>query len=510
MIAMIYSSCVLGINAYEVTVETDIGGGLPAFNIVGLPDAAIREARERVKSAIKHSGAQFPRSRVAINLAPADLPKIGTHYDLPIAVSILLNSEQADFDPGKKLFLGELALDGSLRSVSGVLVIAEAAKKAGFETLFVPEENAYEASLIEGLHVVVVLNLASLLRMLGGFSPFSYFEKPDAPDESAQTVSDSAWDFCLIRGQELAKRALEVAAAGSHNVLMSGPPGSGKTLLARALSSILPPLEPAESLEVTKIYSIVGLLPAKLGLLRSRPFRSPHHTASGIALVGGGTDPRPGEITLAHRGVLFMDEFPEFDRDVLENLRQPLEDGIINVARATRSATFPAKFMLVAAQNPCPCGFAGDPEKSCVCSPTQFLRYQKKISGPLLDRIDLHVEVPRLSFEKIEEETPLEDSARVRVRVVAARKIQSRRFSMAGLALQTNSEMGIKELKEFCRPEAPALVLLRSAVASQHLSARAYHRVLKLSRTIADLAGSANILTEHVAEALMFRPKDEK
>lgn len=502
MIQKIYSASVLGLSAELVEVETDISSGLPATIVVGLPDAAIRESRERVKSAVKHASMQFPKSRVAVNLAPADLPKIGTHYDLPIAVSILLNSGQVEFEPKKKMFVGELALDGSVRPVPGILVIAETAARFGFETLFVPEENAFEASLIRGLKVVAVSDLTSLLRMLSGFSPMNYFRKRDTAIVPAG-AADSPWDFRHIRGQELAKRALEIAASGGHNVLMSGPPGSGKTLLARGLATILPQLAEAEALEVTKIYSIAGLLPGRQGLLQERPFRSPHHTASGVALVGGGTEPRPGEITLAHRGVLFLDEFPEFHRDVLESLRQPLEDGIINVARAIRSLTFPAKFILVAAQNPCPCGYSGDPEKTCVCSPTQLLRYQKKVSGPLLDRIDLHVEVPRLSFEKIEDQADQEDSAAIRARVQAARTRQLERFG------KTNAEMGLPEIKAHCHPDEAGLRLLRNAVASQHLSARAYHRVLKLSRTIADLFGEEQIQAPHIAEALIFRPKSE-
>ena len=499
MLKKVYSAAVIGLSAEIIEIETDISSGLPATIVVGLPDAAIRESRERVKSALKHTGLEFPKSRVAVNLAPADLPKIGSHYDLPIAISILLNSSQIDFDPQFKLFLGELALDGKFRPVPGV--IAEAAANQGFDTIFVPEENALEASLISGLHVVPLSDLSQLVKMLTGFAPIRYFELPETAVMPQN--DDTPWDFKLIRGQELVKRALEIAASGGHNVLMSGPPGSGKTLLARGLSTILPDLTKSESLEVTKIYSVVGLLPGKKGLVKTRPFRSPHHTASGIALVGGGTEPRPGEITLSHRGVLFLDEFPEFHRDVLESLRQPLEDGIINVARASRSASFPAKFMLIAAQNPCPCGFSGDPEKVCVCSPTQLVRYQKKISGPLLDRIDLHVEVPRLSYEKIEEEKELEDSKTVKERVAAARNRQLRRFG------RTNAEMGIREIKEFCRPDKAGLLLLRNAVASQRLSARAYHRVLKLARTIADLFDAEQITSDHIAEALMFRPKQE-
>ncbi len=506
MSSKVLSAAIVGLECEKVEVEADVAMGLTNFIIVGLPDTAVQESRERVRSAMKNSGMQFPRTRITVNLAPADLKKEGPSYDLPIAISILLASgELMESEKTKDaIFVGELALDGSLRSVSGILSVALSAKANGAKRLYVPAPNADEAALVEGLEVIAAKNLLTLFEHLVGTNLI----QPTAKTEIKEyTRTDSSYDFSFIKGQEYVKRALEVAAAGGHNILMSGPPGAGKTLLARTLSTILPELSFPEQLEVTKITSVAGTLSSDAILMRERPFRSPHHTASAVALVGGGSWPKPGEVSLAHRGVLFLDEFPEFNRGVLEGLRQPLEDGFVTVSRAAGTLRFPAKFMLVAARNPCPCGYAEDKEAPCSCSPMQIIKYQRKISGPLLDRIDIHINVPRINFEKLSSDELGESSAKVRARVNAARELQLARLN--GKKSLTNSELSTQEIKEFCKPNENSLVFLRTAVNQFKLSARAYHKVLKVARTIADLAGSKNIELLHLTEAMQYRPKAE-
>ncbi len=500
MSATVLTSSLIGLDAYTVEVEADISPGLSAFLVVGLPDTAVQEARERVKSAMKHSGLNFPRTKVTINLAPADLKKAGTGYDLPIAISILTaQGEIRAMDPKQTLMLGELSLDGKLRSVPGALCSAILASHTGIQELIVPSANCREASLVPGVTVIPANTLKEVVDHVCGTKQLSSLPKRDLELENNDS---DPYDMSAIRGQESAKRALEIAAAGGHNILMQGPPGSGKTLLARTFSGILPKLTVEEALEVTRIHSVAGLLPNQ-GYVSKRPFRAPHHTASGVALVGGGTIPRPGEVSLSHRGVLFLDEFPEFSRSVLENLRQPLEDGFVTVSRAQGTISFPARFLLVAAMNPCPCGFATDISHACSCTIQQIERYVKRISGPLLDRIDILIDVPKVPTEKLTELNPGEPSTLIRTRVQAARDRQFERYKP--LKVLMNSELTSDQVRKNILPTDSAKTLLQTAIDKFKLSARAYFRVLKVSRTIADLEASETIEIAHIAEALQYR-----
>jgi magnesium chelatase family protein len=505
MLAKVMSCAIVGLEGAIVEVEVDISPGLPSFTIVGLPDAAVQEARERVRAAIRNSGCNFPMRRIVVNLAPADLKKAGPAYDLPIAVGILLSSQQVEAVISQTIILGELSLDGSLRHTNGVLPMVVLAHKKGFSTIIVPEADAKEASLVSGTEIIPVASLTQLVSYLRGEIPIPKYQPEETEETLEHATATLTTDLAYIKGQEHVKRALEVAAAGGHNVIMTGPPGSGKTLLARSLPSILPPMTNEEALEVTKIYSVSGLLPTDTPLMRQRPFRAPHYTISSAGLVGGGRWPKPGEISLSHRGVLFLDELPEFGHAVLELLRQPLEDKVITISRAQGSLTFPANFMLVGAMNPCPCGFYSDPFRACTCSPGLVSRYQQRISGPFIDRVDIFIEVPHIEYEKLTDDRLGEASSRVQTRVRAARARQQKRFS--GTKLTCNAEMTPAEVREFCEVEEPAQGLLKAAMKQLHLSARAFHRILKLGRTIADLENGDAIRAHHIAEAIQYRPR---
>jgi len=497
MICSVRTLAVTGIRGSGVVAECYISNGLPAFDIVGLPDAAVKEARERVRAAAKNSGLTFPSSRITVNLAPANLKKAGTHYDLPILLSILSAAGSVRRPRMTSAFLGEVALDGQLRPVCGVLPMALAAKREGIQALFVPAENAPEATLARGPAVYPIHNIKELAEGLNGERVLQ--EEPLWLPER-NTLQQP--DFKDVLGQENVKRALEVAAAGSHNVLLIGPPGSGKSMLSKRLPSILPNMSWEESLEVSQVYSVMGMLDAKMPLVTQRPFRSPHHTISNAGLAGGGTNPRPGEISLSHKGVLFLDELPEFKKDTLDLMRQPLEDGQVTISRVSGAVTYPAEFMLVCAMNPCKCGWYGDPSGRCTCTEQAVTNYRSRISGPLLDRIDIVVEVPAVRFEDLRRRSEAEPSGAIKTRVDAARKVQQRRFSSGSMC---NARMGPEEMRRYCALDEECAELMKQAFDAMGLTARSYDRILKVARTVADLDGSEHIEPQHIAEAIQYR-----
>ena len=504
MIAIVESAAYLGIHAYPVQIEVDVAFGLPQFIVVGLPDVSVKESRERVRSAIKNSGYRFPPEKITINLAPADIKKEGPAFDLPMALGILAATDVISAEKlSKHIFLGELALDGSLRPFKGAIVIASSLKQD--RTFVFPAQNAREAVLEKKARVYSIKNLQEAVDWLRGDKELSPLEP--ASEIMTHTKLES-FDFSEVKGQVFAKRAIEIAVAGGHNVMMIGPPGSGKTMLARRIPSILPPLEFEESLEITKIYSVAGMMPPHIPLIPDRPFRSPHHSISAVALAGGGTWPKPGEISLAHQGILFLDEFPEFRRDVVEALRSPLEEGEITISRIKTQLTYPARILLVAAMNPCPCGYLSDPAKSCRCSLSQIQKYQAKISGPILDRIDLHVEVPALPMTTLSSEEISENSEQIRNRILRCREIQHIRYK--DCLFKVNALMRSREIKTYAKLDSEGRKLIEMALKELHLSARAYYKILKLARTISDLAEEENISAAHIAEAIQYRSLDRQ